>query len=117
MYTNAYMLMILIHQYIHAHTSILTYACRCGGADPYDRLEWLRDMNPELSRRCSEREFFIDNLLVRIPFNHRYELSRPALRHGSLNFHLEVALHLPSKAVVNTFPLSQDSCPACLEHV
>ena len=30
------------------------------------------------------------------PLNHRDDFSRPALRHGSLNFLLQVALYLPS---------------------
>ena len=42
-----------------------------------------------------EREIFIDNLLVRVHL--LIEMSRPALRYGSLNSLFQVALHLPSK--------------------
>ena len=41
-----------------------------------------------------EREIFIDNLLVRVHLI--IKMSRPALRHGSVNFLFQVALHLPS---------------------
>ena len=41
-----------------------------------------------------EKEIFIDNLLVRVHLI--IEMSRPALRHGSLNFLYQVALYLPS---------------------
>ena len=41
-----------------------------------------------------EREIFTDNLLVRV--NLSIEMSRPALRHGSLNSLFQVALYLPS---------------------
>ena len=41
-----------------------------------------------------EREIFIGNLLVRIHMI--IEMSRPALRHGSLNSLFQVALYLPS---------------------
>ena len=41
-----------------------------------------------------EREIFIDNLLVRVHLI--LEMSRPALRHGSLNSLFQVALYLPS---------------------
>ena len=41
-----------------------------------------------------EREIFIDNLLVRVHLI--IEMSRPALRHGSLNSLFQVALYLPS---------------------
>ena len=41
-----------------------------------------------------EREIFIDNLLVRVHLI--IEISRPALRHGSLNSLFQVALYLPS---------------------
>ena len=44
--------------------------------------------------RTLEREIFIDNLLVRVHLI--IERSRPALRHGSLNFLFHVALYLPS---------------------
>jgi hypothetical protein len=44
--------------------------------------------------RSQEREIFIDNLLVRDRLI--IEMSRPALRHGSLNSLFQVALHLPS---------------------
>ena len=40
-----------------------------------------------------EREIFIDNLLVRVHLI--IEMSRPALRHGSLNSLFQVALYLP----------------------
>ena len=42
----------------------------------------------------SEREIFIDNQLVRVHLI--IEMSRPALRHGSLNSLFQVALYLPS---------------------
>jgi len=46
-------------------------------------------------RACSpEREIFIDNLLVRVHLI--IEMSRPALRRGSLNSLFQVALYLPS---------------------
>ena len=41
-----------------------------------------------------EREVFIDNLLVRVHLI--IEMSRPALRHGSLNSLFQAALYLPS---------------------
>jgi len=41
-----------------------------------------------------EREIFIDNLLVRVHLI--IEMSRPALRHGSLKSLFQVALYLPS---------------------
>ena len=41
-----------------------------------------------------EREIFTDNLLVRVHLI--IEMSRPALRHGSLNSLFQVALYLPS---------------------
>jgi hypothetical protein len=41
-----------------------------------------------------EREISIDNLLVRVHLI--IEMSRPALRHGSLNSLFQVALYLPS---------------------
>ena len=41
-----------------------------------------------------ERESFIDNLLVR--FHLIIEMSRPALRQGSLNSLFQVAVYLPS---------------------
>ena len=44
--------------------------------------------------RRREREIFIDNLLVRVHLI--IEMSRPALRHGSLNSLFQVALYLPS---------------------
>ena len=47
------------------------------------------------SHRC-KREFFIDNLLVRIHLNHRDDFSGPALRHRSLTFLFQVALCLPA---------------------
>jgi len=43
---------------------------------------------------CREREFFIDNLLVRIHLIVEMIFSRPALRHGSLNSVSQVALYL-----------------------
>ena len=42
----------------------------------------------------SEREIFIENLLVRVHLI--IEMSRPALHHGSLNSLCQVALYLPS---------------------
>jgi hypothetical protein len=45
-------------------------------------------------RLVSEREIFIDNLLVRIHLI--IEMNRPALRRGSLNSLFQVALYLPS---------------------
>jgi len=42
----------------------------------------------------TEREIFIDNLLVRVHWI--IEMSRPALRHGSLNSLFQVVLYLPS---------------------
>ena len=44
--------------------------------------------------RLREREIYIDNLLVRVHVI--IEMSRPALRRGSLNFLYQVALYLPS---------------------
>ena len=41
-----------------------------------------------------EGEIFIDNLLVRVHL--LIEMSRPVLRHGSLNSLFQVALYLPS---------------------
>ena len=50
-----------------------------------------------------ERDFFIDNLLVRIHLiiamilvNHRDNFSGPALRHETLNSLVQVALYIPS---------------------
>ena len=47
------------------------------------------------SSQNAEREIFIDNLLVRVHLI--IEMSRPALRHGSLDSLLQVALYIPSK--------------------
>ena len=44
-----------------------------------------------------DREIVIDNLLVRVHLN--IEMSRPALRHGSLNSLFQVALYLPSYTI------------------
>ena len=52
---------------------------------------------PGQNGTCAEREIFIDNLLVRVHFI--IEMSRPALRHGSLNSLFEVALYLPAQKV------------------
>ena len=50
-----------------------------------------------------EREIFIENLLVRV---HLFiEMSRPALRHGSLNSLFQVALYLPSTLRKRAFVL------------
>ena len=46
-----------------------------------------------ISRMVIEKDF-IDNLLVRVHLI--IEMSRPALRHGSLNSLFQVALYLPS---------------------
>ena len=45
-----------------------------------------------------EREIFIDKQLVRVRLI--IEMSRPALRHGSLNSLFQVALYLPSQTGV-----------------
>jgi hypothetical protein len=45
-----------------------------------------------------EREIFIDNLLVRVHLI--IEMSRPALRNGTLNSLFQVALYLPSDTCV-----------------
>ena len=50
--------------------------------------------HPTLPRTQREREIFIDNLLVRV--HSIIEMSRPALRHRSLNSLFQVALYLPS---------------------
>ena len=50
-------------------------------------------LNPTL-KQIREREIFLDNLLVRVHLI--IEMSRPALRHGSLNPPFQVALYLPS---------------------
>ena len=47
-----------------------------------------------------EREFFIDNLLVRIQLNIEM-IVVPALSHGSLNSLFQVALYIPSYASIN----------------
>ena len=47
------------------------------------------------SSLLTEREIFIDNLLVRVHLI--IDMSRPALTHGSLNPLSQVALHLPSQ--------------------
>ena len=47
-----------------------------------------------VSDGLTEREIFIDNLLVRVHLI--IEMSRPALRHGSYNSLFQVALYLPS---------------------
>ena len=49
---------------------------------------------PGCRTRQREREIFIDNLLVRVRLI--IEMSRPALRHVSLNSLFQVALYLPS---------------------
>ena len=55
----------------------------------------LRDGNLEdVLSSATEREIFIDNLLVRVHLI--IEMSRPALRHGSLNSLFQVAVYLPS---------------------
>jgi hypothetical protein len=45
-------------------------------------------------RQPQEREIFIDSLLVRVHLI--IEMSRPALRHGSLNSPFQIASYLPS---------------------
>ena len=47
-----------------------------------------------------ERDIFIDSLLVRV--HSIIEMSRPALRHGSLNSLFQVALYLPSSKVTSS---------------
>ena len=56
----------------------------------------LEDRGPVLPAEPAprEREILIDNLLVRVHFI--IEMSRPALRHESLNPLFQVALYLPS---------------------
>ena len=54
-------------------------------------------MWPVVSKEVSkvrEREIYTDNLVIRVHFI--IEMSRPALRHGSLNSLFQVALYLPS---------------------
>jgi hypothetical protein len=48
-------------------------------------------------RLLAERVIFIDNLLVRVHLI--IEMSRPALRHGSLSSLFQVALYVPSYSV------------------
>jgi len=69
--------------------------------------------------RFWEKDFCIDNLLVRINLNHRDDFSRPALRHESLNSLFQVALHLPSyynpeKWLINALLVS--NIPERLDH-
>jgi len=52
------------------------------------------ERGPGTSCLSLEREIFIDNLLVRVHLI--IEMSRPALRHRSLNSLFQVALYLPS---------------------
>ena len=49
---------------------------------------------PRCPEAGPEREICIDNLLVRVHLI--IEMSRPALRHGSLDSFFQVALYLPS---------------------
>ena len=63
------------------------------------------------TRKVREREIFIDNLLVRVHLI--IEISRPALRHGSLNFIFQVALYLPSYGARSSHAKSGD----CLERL
>ena len=53
-------------------------------------------MSTSLALLSLKREIFIDNLLVRVHFI--IEMSRPALRNGSLNSLFQVAVYLPSSA-------------------
>ena len=46
----------------------------------------------ELAAQARERDFFIDNILVRT----HLDFSGPVLRHGRLNSLFQVALYLPS---------------------
>ena len=48
----------------------------------------------DAERGREQREIFIDNLLVRVHLI--IEMSRPALRHGSVNSLFQEALYLPS---------------------
>ena len=57
-------------------------------------LEMGRMQHPAIGPCYAEREIFIDNLLVQVHLI--IEMSRPALRHGSLNSLFQVALYLPS---------------------
>ena len=74
---------------------------------------------PGVSLASREREMFIDNLLVRVHLI--IEMSRPALRHGSLNPLFQVALylrtrHLLEEEQVSDFPrlVQVESCDATL---
>ena len=60
---------------------------------PFDPIHWPVNRSAILPRE-TEREILIDNLLVRVHLI--IEMSRPALRHGSLNSLFQVALYLPS---------------------
>jgi hypothetical protein len=53
-------------------------------------------MHRALGMPSKERNIFIDNLLVRVHLI--IEMSRPALRHGSLNSLFQVGLYLPTSA-------------------
>ena len=56
---------------------------------------WSLCVRPE-AVLARERDFFIDNLPVRIQFIIEIDFSRPALRHGSWNSLFQVAFYLPS---------------------
>jgi len=68
------------------------YVVRFPPAHPPLNLDYVVRFSPSHPPR--EREIFIDNLLVRVHFI--IEMSRPALRRGSLNSLFHVALYLPS---------------------
>ena len=65
------------------------FTCPPAPSSPRAEMRWSGcGSHPDSPLR--ERDFFIDNLLVRIQM-----IDGPALRHGSLNSPFQVALHLP----------------------
>jgi len=91
---TCYALCHLLSPVSAAHTSIFrmdsnSTSCTAGDEGLF---------GPDRATFPLEREIFIGNLLVRVHLI--IEMSRPALRHGSLNSLLRVALYLPFRYLI-----------------
>ena len=78
--------------YVYTYSSTVTLWGVTGTQTPSNPALPLATMPLDTYLPVPKREFFIDNLLVRI----HDDFSRPALRHGSLNALSQAALYLPS---------------------
>ena len=82
------------HGCLNSLFQVALYLPSWGPSTPSRAAPWTRACGGENGVVGSEREIFIDNLLVRVHLI--IEISRPALRHGSLNSLFQVAVYLPS---------------------